>query len=1081
MFVEKHWEDPNTLHVGCEPPRAYFVPHSSEASAATGERGLSDRFTSLNGIWRFRYHPSVEEVVPGFQEDGFDASSWDAIPVPSNWQMLGYDKPLYSCLDYPFPIDPPRVPAGNPAGLYRTDFHLDDPGTDDRFLVFDGVDSCFYLWVNGAYVGYSQVSHMTSEFDITSHVRAGSNRIAVMVLKWCDGTYLEDQDMWRLSGIFRDVSLLRRSRERVTDLFVRTALSPDFGKAGLRVELRTRGTVDVDARLLAPDGSLAASGSLRVTEAGALHMEVAAPALWSAERPDLYRLFLRCGEEWIVEDVGFRRIEVADGCILLNGRKVKFRGANRHDTHPYLGHYVTLEHMEADLRLMKQHNLNAVRTSHYPNDPRFYSLCDRMGLYVMDEADLEHNGFWPYPQEEQPSDLPLWRNAYMDRMVRMVERDKNRPCIVFWSLGNESRYGHNHEEIARWTKARDASRLLHYEGAWDYEKRFDTRFDGRYDTSMLDVLSRMYPDIEWLRKEVVEFDGPAMPMVLCEYSHAMGNGPGDTGDYWDLIDATDRIAGAWAWEWADHTIRARRYRDGDGNPAWKPVVLCEYAAAVGHGPGDVADYWEVIDGTDRIGGAWAWEWADHTVRKRLPDGRVVNTYGGDFGDWPNSGNYCIDGLVTPDREPSTGLLELKQVAAPIRLEWQGDSILVRNRNCFEPLRDVELLVAWMVDGRPRHEVRLDCPPVPAGDGMPVRLPAPPAWVMAGPALRHLLVRCLQAKRTPWCEPGHEIAFAQFLLEDTRVRTTPDPAGMPPLRVQRRDGEVLVRGTDFAYGFDLRKGTFVRIDKAGWPLLANPLDFEIFRGLLDNDNVIRRDWLRERLDRVTTRVVDAAEAEGPAGTVRFRTRYAMGAANQVPILRGEADWTVYGNGDILLDTRVDVRKDAPYLPRFGLRIEMPAGYETVEYLGNGPWDSYVDMHRLCWKGRFESTVDALFTDYIVPQENGSHNGTEWVAVRNLYGIGLAASSDRAFSFNASHHTPRDLYETRHDHELRPRKETFLLLDYAMSGIGSNSCGPELLPAYRFSEKSFRFRIRLSPWYRETTPLETLVGTALPGME
>ena len=1076
MFVERHWEDPEVLHVGCEKPRAYFIPHDSLETASSEERGLSGRFTSLNGLWKFRYLPSVEQVEPFFKEDGFEASDWDSIPVPSNWQMLGYDQPLYSCLDYPYPIDPPRVPTENPAGLYLRVFEVSDDGDRDYFLDFDGVDSCFYVWLNGEALGYSQVSHMTSEFDITRHLRKGMNRLAVMVLKWCDGSYLEDQDMWRLSGIFRDVYLLARDRKRIVDYFARTALSENFDLGALKLELRTNGLVDVHVDLIAPDGRLVGQENSRVEEGGSLQLAVDAPMLWSAETPVLYDLVIRCGDEVILEKVGFRRIETRDGMVLLNGRKIKFRGVNRHDTHPYLGHYVTLEHMLEDLYLMKRHNINAIRTSHYPNDPRFYSLCDRLGFYVMDEADIEDNGFWPYPQELQPSDLPMWRKSFLDRMVRMVERDKNRPSVVFWSLGNEAGYGDNHIEIARWTKARDGSRLIHYEGAWEREKRFDKSFGGRYDTSVLDVLSRMYPDIEWLQKEIVDFEGTPKPTVLCEYSHAMGNGPGDIADYWRIIESSDRIAGAWVWEWADHTVRARRYDDSDGMNTYKPVVLCEYVAAVGHGPGDLADYCEVIESSSRIAGAWVWEWADHTVKKHLADGRVINTYGGDFGDEPNSANYCIDGLVSPDREPSTGLLELKQIIAPIHFDFVENRLIVRNRNFFEPIRDTELLISHMVDGVVVSEMRFPCPPAPPQGELD--LVVPPHLLQTGPGLHHLLVRCLTTVRTPWAALGHEISFRQFLLEDARVRVPLNLAGFSALQVEESGEAVLLRGSDFVYRFDLRKGTFVDLRSSGWPLIAAPLDFAIFRGCLDNDNNVRKLWLKEGLDKAKTRILDSVRVPSTDGTVCFRTHYNIATFNRFPILEGTAEWTVFASGDIQLETQVEVRKDAPYLPRFGLCVEMPAGFERVEYLGHGPHDSYVDMHAMNWKGRFASTVDELFTDYIMPQENGSHDGTDWVSLRNLYGVGLVASSESPFSFNASHHTPQDLFTTKHDHELRARRETFLHLDYRMNGIGSNSCGPELLEAYRFLEKSFNFRVRLTPWHKEETPIERIVGTALP---
>ncbi len=1071
LNIEKYWENPSVLHVGCEPTRSYFIPYHTEQTAKTLNRGQSEYFTSLNGIWGFRYFSDVHDIEEGFEKEDFECNGYDSIPVPSNWQMFGYDKPLYSCIEYPFPCDQPYVPNENPAGIYITDFLVSHPNKK-QYLVFDGVDSCFYVWVNGKLVGYSQVSHATTEFNITSYIEEGQNRLAVLVLKWCDGSYLEDQDMWRMSGIFRDVYLLERESTHVQDFFVKTLLSDDLSRAKVGLEYTLTGRQDLTVSLCR-DGETIDCCICGEADEGVVTFELENPILWSAESPNLYEFILQCGKEIIVERVGIRKIEVIDGIVCFNNQKVKFKGVNRHDTHPSLGHYVTLNHMKEDLMLMKQHNINAIRTAHYPNDPRFYHLCDEIGFYVMDEADLEHNSCWHYPQNEQPSDNPMWTLSYMDRMARMVERDKNRPSIVFWSLGNESKYGHNHEKIARWTKARDNSRLLHYEGAWEYEKRFDTEHGGAYDTSMLDVISRMYPETEWIQKEIVEYEGDeTKPFIMCEYSHGMGNGPGDLKDYWNLVFSSEKFAGAWAWEWADHTVQSEIRKNEYGKFYFKPLVLCEYSAAVGHGPGDLKDYWDIIDHTDKVAGAWVWEWVDHTVEKDI-DGKIVYTYGGDFGDAPNSKNYCIDGFVTPDRKPTTGLLELKKVIEPISTTICHTNPVVLeicNRNYFAPTENVRADWELELDGTVMEQGSFTCCGVMPQQKQQYTIHFQKAFNQKG--VYRLNVHYIQTTDTSWCKRGHEITFVQFNLADKRENLFVSVESMPKLTLKERSRQWIVSGRQFSYTFDKSRGNFVRMIKNGWELIKEPLSFEIFRAPMDNDNKARELWLRDGYDRIASHIYRCECRVLSDRQIRFVVDYSLGAYDKYPAVRGIAQWDVFGNGDIVLKTSVKVRENAPYLPRFGLKVVMPKGFETIEYLGNGPYDSYVDMCNLSIKSRYKSLVDDLFTDYLVPQENGSHNCTDWVAITNIYGVGLFATAKEEISFNAMHYTPSDLYHADHNFKLNRRSETILHLDYKMSGVGSNSCGPELKDKYRFDDKEFTFELRLTPFIEEVTPIEQM---------
>ncbi|MHB8964223.1 MAG: glycoside hydrolase family 2 TIM barrel-domain containing protein, partial [Saccharofermentanales bacterium] len=604
FFTTKYWENPKVLHIGCESPHAYFIPFADARSACEDSREDSEYFTSLNGSWKFKYHGSEQDFREEFCRGEYDAAGWDDLPVPSNWQMHGYDIPNYSNVCYPFPFDPPFVPDRNPAGFYIRDISLAPAADKDTYLVLEGVDSCFYVWVNGHFAGYSQVSHMTSEMDITGLLHEGTNRFAVLVLKWCDGSYLEDQDMWRLSGIFRDVYLLHRDKACIRDIQITTTHSADSDEwmMDCQVDIHDGLESHVRAELEDPKGNRLAEHSMSVHGAGAFRMAVPQPMLWTAESPYLYNLYLFSGGEAIRQKVGFRQIGISDGVITINDAPVRFKGVNRHESHPETGHAISLAHMQEDLLMMKRHHINAIRTSHYPDDPRFPGLCDELGFYLIDEADLECHGADVAGDIHAISRDPLFAEAYLDRMRRMVERDKNHASIILWSLGNESGYGENHIAMAHWAKQRDPSRLIHYEGGTGWGK-------SGLDTSCLDVYSRMYPSPSEIEKFLLTDTDEKRPYILCEYCHAMGNGPGDLKDYWDLIDRYPRLVGAFVWEWCDHAVMTKNAQGED------------YYA-----------------------------------------------YGGDFKDFPNDGSFCMDGLVYPDRRPHTGLLELKAVIAPVKTE-----------------------------------------------------------------------------------------------------------------------------------------------------------------------------------------------------------------------------------------------------------------------------------------------------------------------------------------------------------------------------------------------------------------------------
>ncbi|WNQ13391.1 glycoside hydrolase family 2 TIM barrel-domain containing protein [Paenibacillus aurantius] len=1003
----KYWEDLTVLQVNREKPRSSYIPYADSGSARSRKRGRSPYYRTLNGSWKFQYRESVKEVTEAFFAENADVSGWDDLIVPSCWQTNGYDQLHYTNVNYPIPCDPPYVPDRNPAGLYVRDFEVSERWQDkEPYVVFEGVNSCFYLWVNGQFVGYSQGSRVPAEFNLAPYLRSGRNRMAVLVLKWCDGTYLEDQDLWRFSGIFRDVYLLARDKAHVRDVFNRQILSADYREAVLASEIETTGPVGVTARLTDPDGKVIAEASAEINGQGTLELKVSQPVLWNAENPYLYRLEISGGSEVLEFATGFRHVEIASGVFRVNGRPVKLKGVNRHDSHPVLGQTIPLRHMLQDLLLMKRHNINTVRTSHYPNDPRFLELCDELGFYVVDEADLECHGIgsadsWKEGAFHVLSRLPEWKEAFVERASRMVERDKNHASIVIWSMGNESGYDANHIAMAEWTRQRDSSRPVHYEGAAPHYK-------GSTDVDSLDMESRMYASVQDI-EQYAQNEANTKPLFLCEYSHAMGNGPGDLKDYWDVIYRYPKLMGGCVWEWIDHGIAAE-----------------------------------------------------------TADGRAFYAYGGDFGDKPNDGNFCIDGLVTPDRIPHTGLLELKKVIAPVRLDADNLSegtVRITNLYDFTDLSGVTLL--WKVEddgGKTiqQGEIRnLEVTPQSTGT---ISIPYELTSGLSGRAILTLSIRTKQ--ETLWADAGYELTFEQFELPVTPAGTGEATASLPALRIREEGHRLILEGFDFRHVFDRYDGTFTEITKHGVSLISAPAKFNIWRAPTDNDRNIRKEWETNGFDRAVQKVYQVEWSRVDESRARIVVSYSLGGYIRYPVLHGEAEWTVDGSGEIQLRTHVKVREGLPFLPRFGLQLSMPKGTEEVEYFGLGPHESYIDKRQSVKRGHYVQRVDEMFENYIMPQENGSRYGTEWAAVTNELGMGLRFTGHSPhFSFHAAHYTPEDLTAASHNHELVPRKETIVSLDYKMSGVGSNSCGPALLEPYRLDEKEFEFRLTLRPVFKE----------------
>ncbi|MBO4284377.1 MAG: DUF4981 domain-containing protein [Clostridia bacterium] len=1001
--VPEYHEDLHTLHLGCEKPHAYFIPYHSDEAAKTDSRAESRVFFSLAGDWDFTFYRSAAELT------SLDAPEGEKLTVPMNWQVAvgrGFDVPNYTNVNYPIPIDPPRVPKENPCGLYRRSFLLpEDAAKKTVFLTFEGVDSCFYLFVNGQFAAYSQVSRTTSEIDVTKYLVPGENRIAVLVFKWCDGTYLEDQDMWRLSGIFREVYLLFREKKRIVDYFIRYDLSPDYSEAELSIEVTANSAIALDYSLLSPDGAEITEGQTTVDRTGKIVFPtVMSPALWSDENPALYVLTLRTPGEVIRQPFGFRKIEVKNKTVFINGKKVKAKGVNRHDSHPLLGHATPLEHMIRDIRILKRHNVNMIRASHYPNDPRFPGLCDLYGLYLCDEADIETHGFETIGNWSQLTDSPEWTEAYMDRAERMLERDKNHPSIIMWSVGNESGRGLNHKKMAEYFHTRDASRLVHAEDEsrqsfLDLTKRGgDSDFYGNY-SDYIDLESRMYPSLEEIKRFYVKDKRFTRPLFLCEYAHAMGNGPGDLAAYWDLIERHDELFGGCVWEFTDHSVAI-----GD-NPYQAPLY----------------------------------------------------TYGGDFGDVPNDRNFCIDGLVYPDRIPHTGLLELKQAIKPftIRAGKEEGKIVVGSRRCFRDLSDLSLVWTLEADG-----VGVDGGVIPS---LAIAPGSRKTYTLfregKGKGIRTLTLSVIRNRPTLWAPAGYEVGFVQLQLEERPVKV--EKKLLHTVSVEENETFVTVTDDSRVYTFSRESGCLVSLLSDGAEMLEAPVVPTIWRAPTDNDRHIKKKWIEAGFDRMEVTCTSFEADHSDPNVVRLTAIQTIAARDLGPAICLTTVYTVTGGNGLSFDLSAEVAEGLPFLPRFGLRFSLPEGYEDMRYFGLGPVESYQDKRLAARLGDFSSTVSENYEPYIMPQENMAHDDCRWAKVSHVSGRGICFVSDNVFSFSASHFTPEQLTAARHRHELTPDPETTVIIDYKQSGIGSNSCGPELDPAYRLDERSFRFRFRLIP--------------------
>ncbi len=1007
------WTRPEITHVGRLPMRSAMDP-APDVETARG-RGANPWVRSLDGRWRFRLVDRPQHAPVGFAEPTAPDADWDEVDVPGLWTMQGYDRPIYTNVQMPFRGMPPTVPDANPTGLYRTEFMVPRTWGKRRVVLSVGAaESVLHVWVNGQPVGISKDSRLSAEFDVTDAVTTGRNHLALMVVRWSDASYVEDQDQWWHAGIGRSVTIRATGPIWIEDVHADAGWDVSGGTGTLRVrtqvgfiakpernwsvraQLETLGGRPVGRAL---HGIVPTDRTAYLFSGHVVDVEVSDLAVepWSSEIPHRYRLVVSLVDaagdvrEVTACTVGFRSIEIADRELLINGKPVLIRGINRHDFDPDTGRVVTVDQMRADLVLMKQHGFNAVRTSHSPNDPAFYDLCDELGLYVVDETNFESHAFILSLCHD-----PRYAAALLDRGSRMVTRDKNHPCIVMWSLGNESGYGAHHEALAGWIRAYDGTRPLHYEGAimWAWDRR----------QTATDVLCPMYPEI------------------------------------------ADIVA------WAD----ARR---GE-----LPLIMCEYSHAMGNSNGCLAEYWEAIESTPGLQGGFIWEFWDHGLRQVLPDGTTRYAYGGDFGDEPNDVNFCCDGMVWPDRTPKPAMAEHRALACPVGVELVRGGVHPRvritNRADFRDLSWLRARYEMTVDGEVGAAADLVLPSVAPGATATVELDHP---VPAGPpgAEAFLTVVLTTARAEPWARRGFEVGRVQVELPVRGGRRASPPVKQSVMTIAR--GPVIaVTGPDLETSVDPLTGALT-VRRGGRALVETGPDLALWRAPTDNDGLKLASmqdlkplgrWRTAGLDALTTRTTTVRVTQRAADARLVVAREIAGTDPDAPIVQREVV-VLRGDGAVLGREDVRVPEVFPDLPRVGLRWSLPRALDRVTWFGLGPGETYPDRRRGAFVGRYTETVAEQYVPYVMPQENGGRAQTRWAVVHDRAGIGLLVTAASPFQLNVSIHTPEQLTAATHAEELTPAPVTTLHLDAFHRGLGTLSCGPDTLPEYRIGPGRYRF--------------------------
>lgn len=984
-MIENYFEDLSTLHVGTLPRTNYFIPFSiNDKLTQETTRESSSRFMSLNGEWDFHYFDSVGDIDQAYWVDD-TALSYDKLPVPACWQLHGYGQIMYSNTEYPIPFDPPYVPFENPAGLYRRRLNIEQVRDSDWHLVFEGVDSAFYVWVNGHFVGYSQISHAYHSFDISPHLQVGENTLHVLVLQWSDGTYLEDQDKFRYSGIFRDVYLLERARQRIEGFKINQAFSQDFKKAQVGVSWQaTCQDLEVSYQLIDPNEQVVATGQTRELK---LEIQLDQPLLWNAETPYLYQLRLQTGEEMICQSIGLRQVEMRDNQFWVNGQAVKLIGVNHHDTHPNTGATVSLADQEADLLQIKANNFNAVRTAHYPKTGPFYELTDKIGLYIMSEADLEGHGvvdLYGMGGNANYNALakdPAFEAAFVDRMDASMTPFINYCSIVMWSAGNETGYGENLEAMLKYARQLDQSRPLHYEAYWYHDRTID------YDTSLFDSWSRMYASPTEVKERYLDIPNIEKAFLLCEYAHAMGNSSGDLSEYYELFVQYPAFIGLFVWEWADHAVN---------------------------------------------------------IQRQDPQAPAHYRYGGDFGEFPHAGNFCMDGLVYPDRQPHVLLEEHKQVFRPIvatAFDQETGQVTLENR--FDFINAMDKITASVTSYDSQGRV-----------GTTHQMPS--------------------LDIEPHTKKIFDLSSLQGNLSD-----------LSGLRIQYTDNEGQPRGFDWlslqpvtanAFKQAARNATSLQVEETGrhfrlqwghqrlwiskasagidlWDqegksLLKAPASWTIWRAPTDNDRNIKAEWYKANYDRSMVKIHNY-QLKQDQEAIEIEMDGVMNAPARQNIVTLQIKWRLDQTGTLTVSGRVSPNPIMPYLPRFGLTLPLQKSFDQVTYYGLGPHENYLDKSHASYPARFQMSPSELYEPYVTPQENGNRSQVSWLSLTDRH-LRFDVYGQDTINFSALHYSIEQLTRVSHRDLLHEEDATFLQIDPAQSGIGTNACGPELFDYYRLQQ-------------------------------
>lgn len=1055
------WENHHVLQINREPARAAFTPFHAQKG---------DCSICLDGTWKFRWTPVPDERIVEFYQTDFNDKDWVGFPVPANWEVNGYGTPIYVSAGYPFKIDPPRVMGEpkvdyttykerNPVGQYRRSFQL-PAGWEARgqtFLRFEGVMSAFYVWINGERVGYSQGSMEPSEFNITNYLHAGENQIALEVYRYSDGSYLEDQDFWRFGGIHRSIHLLHTPDIRIRDYAVRTLpVSTDYQDFILQIDpqfsvyrgMTGKGTTlqgvlkDASGREIATlKGDVEDILDLehkagRMNEwypqrgprkLGRMSATIKSPKRWTAETPYLYKLHLTLltaeGEviEQVEQSVGFRSVEIRNGQLLVNGAPVRFRGVNRHEHDPRTARVMSEERMLQDILLMKQANINAVRTSHYPNVSRWYELCDSLGLYVMDEADIEEHGL-----RGTLASTPDWHAAFLDRAVRMAERDKNHPSIVMWSMGNESGYGPNFAAISAWLHDFDPTRPVHYEGAQGA--------GGEPDPKTVDVISRFYTRVkqEYLNPGIAEGEDK------------------------------ERAENA---RWERLLEIAERTNDN------RPVMTSEYAHSMGNALGNFKEYWDEIYSNPRMLGGFIWDWVDQGIYKTLPDGRIMVAYGGDFGDKPNLKAFCFNGLLMSDRETTPKYWEVKKVYSPVELRVESGELRVTNRNHHTDLSQYRCLWTLSIDGKQKDQGEITLPEVAPGESetipLPVSIAGKKASAKATSDLR-LTISFILKRDALWAKAGHEVAWEQFCIQEGALLSS-KLENRGRLKVRADEEHLSISGSGFSIQWEKNvTGSLASLTYHGKEMLAHPADFPLqpvtqaFRAPTDNDksfgNWLAKDWSLHQMDnpRISLDSFKHEVREDGAVIVRVQTRnrYKEG------MIVTKFLYTILSDGTIDLKTTFQPQGILPELPRLGIAFCLSSDYNTFIWQGRGPQDNYPDRKTSAAVGLWKRSVADQYVHYPRPQDSGNKEEVRRLMLTDRHGKGIRVDAvEDVFSASALHYTAQDLYKETHDCNLKPRPEVILSLDAAVLGLGNSSCGPGVLKKYAIDKKEHTLHIRI----------------------